>query len=284
MDLTSAIQSFLSYLHAERGLSENTISAYRRDLTQWRAIGTDLTVEGIERYLARLHAEGLAPASVARKRAALSSFCRHLSRDGQLEDNPVASAARSTRIDRRLPHILEPHEIVRLLAAPDRTTEQGQREAAFLEVLYASGLRISEAAHLRWGDIDATHGLLTITGKGGKERRVPIAPVSLSALLSLRPPQPHPTDFVFAAPQGQPLGRVTLWRMVKENTLKAGLRPDISPHWLRHSFATHLLNGGADIRVIQELLGHARITTTQVYTHVATEQLREAYRSAHPRA
>jgi len=284
MDLSAAIPVFLAHLQAERGLSENTIAAYRRDLTQWRAVGGDLTIEGVERYLARLHAEGLAPASVARKRAALSSFCRHLSREGQLDDNPVASAAQPTRPERKLPHVLTVSQVVRLLGAPDRATEQGQREAAFLEVLYASGLRLSEAAHLRWGDVEPKQGILTLSGKGGKERRVPVAKLALEALLVLRPPQPRATDYVFAAPDGQPLGRVTLWRIVKENALKAGLPPEVSPHWLRHSFATHLLDGGADIRAIQELLGHARITTTQVYTHVATGHLRAAYRAAHPRA
>lgn len=276
---------FLSHLRAERGLSVHTESAYRRDLAQWHAAQGELSVTGVEHYLSMLHTHGLAPATIARKRAALSSFCRFLSREGLLEDNPVASAESPMRPEQRLPHALTTSEVVRLLSAPDRRTARGRRDAAFLEVLYASGLRVSEAACLRWGDIDTQRGILTIRGKGAKERRVPIAPLSLKAVLALRPRHARATDFIFSKSGGkQALGRATLWRTVKENALKAGLTQALSPHWLRHSFATHLLNGGADIRAIQELLGHARIATTQIYTHVATERLRTAYRSAHPRA
>ncbi len=272
-------EAFLAHLHAERGLSENTVSAYRRDLKQWESSNLPLTPEGIERYLERLHAAGMAPASIARKRAALSSYCRFLTREGELESNPVAVAASITRPERKLPHTLTTAQLIALLQAPDRTTLKGQRDAALLELLYAGGLRLSEAVGLCWGDLDPDQGTLLVRGKGGKERHIPLAKIVFESLEKLRPKRFKPTEPVFGG-----MCRVTLWRAVKENVLVAGLGERPSPHWLRHSFATHLLNHGADLRVIQELLGHARITTTQIYTHVATERLRTAYRTSHPRA
>ncbi len=274
-----SIEAFLTHLRAERGLAQNTALAYQRDLVQWEQSLLPLTVEGIERYVAQLHSVGLAPASVARKRAALSSYCRFLSREGQLDTNPVSLAATPTRPERKLPHTLNTTQLLMLLAIPDRTTPKGQRDGALLEVLYAGGLRLSEAVGLRWGDLDPKQGTLLVRGKGGKERYVPLVALVFESLQVLRPESAKPTDSVFGG-----VGRVTLWRAVKENVLAAGLGDRPSPHWLRHSFATHLLNNGADLRAIQELLGHARITTTQIYTHVATERLRAVYRAAHPRA
>ena len=273
------IAAFLAYLHAERGLAENTAGAYRRDLAQWEKSGLPLTPEGIERYLVQLQARGLAPASISRKRAALSSYCRFLVREGQLSSNPVAVAASATRPERKLPHTLTTAQLLALLQVPDRTTAKGQRDAALLELLYAGGLRLSEAVGLCWGDLDPKQGTLFVRGKGGKERQVPLAALVFDSLLALRLEGAKATDRVFGG-----VGRVTLWRSVKENVAAAGLGDQPSPHWLRHSFATHLLNHGADLRVIQELLGHAKITTTQIYTHVATERLRTSYRNSHPRA
>ena len=274
-----SIEAFLTHLRAERGLAQNTALAYQGDLVQWEQSRLPLTVAGIERYIAQLHSAGLAPTSVARKRAALSSYCRFLSREGQLDTNLVSLAATPTRPERRLPHTLTTTQLLTLLAIPDRTTPKGQRDGALLEVLYAGGLRLSEAVGLRWGDLDPKQGTLLVRGKGGKERYVPLVALVFESLQVLRPESAKPTDSVFGG-----IGRVTLWRAVKENVLAAGLGDRPSPHWLRHSFATHLLNNGADLRAIQELLGHARITTTQIYTHVATERLRAVYRAAHPRA
>ena len=275
------IDDFLTHLRAERGLSENTAAAYRCDLAQWEKSQLPLTPEGIERYLAQLYAKGMAPSTIARKRAALSSYCRFLSREGELETNPVAVAVGLTRPERKLPHTLTTAQLLELLRTPDRTTAKGRRDAALLELLYAGGLRLSEAQHLRWGDLSPQQGSILVRGKGGKERYVPLAAVVFESLLALRPDgvDAKPLDPVFAG-----VGRVTLWRAVKENVAAAGLGERPSPHWLRHSFATQLLNHGADLRAIQELLGHARTTTTQIYTHVATERLRVAYRAAHPRA
>ncbi|HVK06372.1 MAG TPA: tyrosine recombinase, partial [Armatimonadaceae bacterium] len=279
---------FLDHLRAERGLSENTAAAYRRDLEQWRAQRHDLTPDGIEAYLTLLRAEGLAAASVARKRAALSSFCRWMVGEGALTSNPVDAVEGVTRRPQRLPHVLSAREVAALLASPDRSTPRGRRDAAFLELMYASGLRVSEVAGLRVGDVDEKGGLIRVRGKGGKERLVPVGRPALEALAAHVPARQRrdARAFLFPAPgrAGGPIGRGLVWRAVKCHAARAGLRVLPSPHWLRHSFATHLLSGGADVRAIQEMLGHARVTTTQVYTHVADDRLRAAYRAAHPRA
>ena len=332
-DRAAQIRLFLQHLSAERGLSSNTTAAYGRDLAQWAAATTgsragDLAAPALEGYLGSLRRSGLAPASVARKRAALAAFCRYLVGQGRLSDDPFAAMEGVTRPERRLPRVLSADEVARLLAAPARGTPKGRRDAALLELMYASGLRVSEVAALRWSDVDAKRGLLRVRGKGGKERLVPVgapAMATLAAYRSPNPPSPFPRreggawgegrlwlrakrqpnrvqapaaslrslrrggkgegGVIFPGRGGQrPLGRGIVWRAVKEQARRAGLPRLPSPHWLRHSFATHLLNGGADVRAIQEMLGHARIATTQIYTHVATDRLREAYRAAHPRA
>lgn len=289
-DFSHGIDAFLAYCRAERGLSENTTVAYRRDLTQWRAEGGDLTPPGVESYLARLRRQGLAPASIARKRAALSSFCRFLVGEGGLRDNPVAAVDGSTRPELKLPHVLSPEQVARLLAAPDRRTPKGRRDAAILELLYSSGLRVSEACGLRVGDVDEKAGTVRVANaKGGKERIVPLGKPAAAALRAYRADLGRdvgPRSLLFPARglSGRRLGRGMVWSAVKTHAARAGLPSLPSPHWLRHSFATHLLSGGADVRAIQEMLGHARIATTQVYTHVATDRLRAAYRAAHPRA
>jgi integrase/recombinase XerD len=286
--MKTRLEAFMEYLSVERAASGNTVAAYRRDLTQWLAGSHDLTAGGVERYLASLRRDGLAPASVARKRAALSSFCRFLEGEGALAQNPVTQVEAITRPERKLPRVLTATDVACLLNAPDRRTAKGRRDAALLELMYASGLRVSEVVGLRWGDVDAKRSLLRVRGKGGKERLVPVARPALEALAAyqcdVRVPR-GPGAFIFPArASGGHLGRGLVWSAVKEHARRAGLSGLPSPHWLRHSFATHLLNGGADVRAIQEMLGHARIATTQVYTHVATDRLREAYRAAHPRA
>jgi integrase/recombinase XerD len=289
------VESFLDYLLAERGSAENTVAAYRRDLKQWVAARLPLTAEGIEQYVATLRRSGLRAASVSRKRAALSTFSRFLVGIGALSDNPVALAEGSARPDVPLPRTLSAEDVVRLLDAPDPHTARGRRDRALLALMYASGLRVSEVASLRVGDVDRKRGLLRVRGKGGRERMVPVGAAAISALERMERSNAATADraardragaFLFPAAgcSTRPLGRGLIWRAVKLHARAAGL-PDLpSPHWLRHSFATHLLAGGADIRAIQEMLGHQRIATTQIYTHVAPERLRAAYRAAHPRA
>ncbi len=287
------IARFLCYLNAERGMAENTLSAYGRDLRQWLATGRDLNAVGVEAYLAGLRSDGLKPASLKRKRAALSSFCAYLVGENALRENPVRGVDNATRAGRTLPYVLSAPDVARLLAVPDIRTAQGRRDRAFLELMYGSGLRVSEVAGLRVGDIDTKNGWARVLGKGGKERRVPVGKLALAALAAHRgkPSRLQASNrdatsaYLFPGkPPTRPVGRGVLWRAVKTHAARAGLGELPSPHWLRHSFATHLLSGGADIRVIQEMLGHARVTTTQIYTHVSPDRLRAAYRAAHPRA
>ena len=285
------VEPFLRHLLVERGAAANTISAYKRDLAQWQELTTgDLSTAGIERFLVRLHNEGNKPSSINRKKAALSAFAKFLVGEGVLRENPVTLVDGAGRRSVTLPHVLTAGQVGRLLAAPDRTTSRGRRDAAFLELLYATGLRVSELCELVVGDVDLKRCLVRVQkGKGGKERWVPVGKPALSALAFYRAdlPKALPNHPLFPSRFGngkQPIGRGLVWNAVKEHAKKAGLPQLPSPHWLRHSFATHLLSGGADVRAIQEMLGHARVSTTQVYTHVATDRLRLAYRSAHPRA
>jgi integrase/recombinase XerD len=273
-------EGFFVFLSAERGLSENTTLAYRRDLAQWAAQKLELDSEGVERFLARLKTvEKLRPTSIARKKACLSTYAKWLVREGKLAENPVAKVEGAARTERKLPRTLSADEVARLLVAPDVSTEVGKRDAAFLELLYASGLRVSEAATLTVGALDLSRGRVKVVGKGGRERLVPLGMPAREALRAfLGRKKRRPDEPVFG------ITRQTAWNLVKTNAARAGLTSVPSPHWLRHSFATHLLSGGADIRAIQELLGHAKVTTTQVYTHVSTDRLRAAYRQAHPRA
>jgi integrase/recombinase XerD len=288
-ELKQQVSDYLAYLHAARGSSRNTIDAYRRDLTTWLATSHDLTPDGVEVYLAALRREGLKDTSIARKRASLSSFCRYLVGEGAVKSNPVAVVDSVARPAFRLPHVLTKTQIAKLLSAPDPHTVKGKRDRALLALMYASGLRVSEVASLRNADVNVNDGFLRIRGKGDKERIVPVHRNALAVLEAYqktkgRARQP-PGGFIFTAHDpGMPLGRGLIWRAVRGHARKAGLPGLPSPHWLRHSFATHLLSGGADLRVIQEMLGHSRIATTQIYTHVATDRLREAYRAAHPRA
>lgn len=288
MSQADQIESFLSYQRVERGASENTVAAYRRDLAQWAQQEFPLSITGIERYLAFLLREGMKSATIARKRAALSSFCRFLAMEGRLEENPVALVDGATRGRLSLPHALTAGQIARLLAAPDGATPKGRRDTALLELMYASGLRVSEVIALRVGDMDVKRGFLRVRGKGNRERLVPVSKQALKALAAYTtslPSMRNPRAYLFPQPNGKrPLGRGTVWRAVKTHAISAGLPRLPSPHWLRHSFATHLLSGGADIRAIQEMLGHARIATTQRYTHLVSERLRAAYRKHHPRS
>ena len=275
-------EAFFIYLTGERGLSANTLAAYRRDLVQWEKLNLPLTPNGVEAGLARLRQSGLGAASLARKKACLSTYAKWLVREGRLSGNPVRGADGAARRPARLPKTLSTSQVRDLLARPDRSTERGKRDAAFLELLYASGLRVSEAASLKVGDVE--RGRVRVVGKGGRERIVPLGAPARAALAELIGEKKPRSAYVFRGRGGGPLSRQEAWRLVKVHALRAGLPPKLSPHWLRHSFATHLLSGGADIRVIQELLGHARVTTTQIYTQVSTDRLRAAYRAAHPRA
>lgn len=281
MDFRERLPLYLDYLRHERGLASNTVDAYQRDLQDWFAFNRPLDVTGVTGWLTSRKSGGYKSSSLARRRAALSSFCRYLRRQGLIDQNPVTAAGRFRSVKAALPKTLDEHEVARLLQAPDTATLRGLRDAAVLDVMYCCGLRVSECAELRWHSLDLSGAWIRVIGKGDKERMVPLAASSIHLLTRMRNESIVPLTksiLVFG------LTRSQIWRIVKRYSASANLPRHPSPHWLRHSFATHLLNGGADIRIIQELLGHARITTTQVYTHVALDRLRSAYKSAHPRA
>jgi integrase/recombinase XerD len=292
---------FLAYLEFERGLSRNTLEAYRCDLLQLgdhlrRTGGDALTAQHsqLAAFLAELATGGerRAPASAAtlqRKAACLRSFYRHLRREGIIDHDPTAEL-RGPRKTQRLPTVLTRDEVVRLLAVPKGTEPAALRDRALLEVMYACGLRASEAIALRIGDIDLDEGMLRARGKGSKERIVPVGRDAVSALRAYldrgRPqlvglrPEPH----VFVNRRGGGLTRQGLYKIVQRHARAAGLDGRMSPHTLRHTFATHLLAGGCDLRSLQEMLGHADIATTQIYTHLSAERLKDVYFRAHPRA
>jgi integrase/recombinase XerD len=292
---------FLGYLEFERGLSRNTLEAYRSDLQQFgiwldRA-GVDALAaehEHLAGFLTDLANGGedrppVAPATLQRKAACLRSFYRHLRREGLLDRDPTADL-RAPRKSQRLPKVLERGEVQKLLAAPRGTDPAALRDRALLETMYACGLRASEATDLTMGDVDLHAGVLRARGKGSKERLVPIGREAVQALRAYvqrgRPAlvglrdEPH----LFVNHRGAGLTRQGLYKIVQRHARAAGLDDRMSPHTLRHTFATHLLAGGCDLRSVQEMLGHADVATTQIYTHVSAEKLKDVYFAAHPRA
>ncbi len=314
-DLAQAIEGFLAYLRLERGLAPATLAAYRADLADFamsRGVARDWAAgpEVAHRYLAARARRGqgadpgLAPTSLRRRTAAIRGFYRFTFGDGIIPVD-VAAHLDLPRQSRLLPETLTEDEVVRLLEAsggeppPDRTPTDADgaalRNRALLELLYAAGLRISEALGLDLGDLSLENGIVRVIGKGDKERVVPVGDVALDwlgryvswprpAWLAVAPTLDDPRSPLFVTSRGNRVGRGQAWRTTKDAAIAAGLGDRVSPHTLRHSFATHLLEGGADLRVVQELLGHASIATTQLYTHLTGERIREVYARAHPRA
>ena len=301
----AAIDAFLRHLRVEKNASELTIKSYSEDLNSlldFLADGCttlpagpdadpgDLTVAVLREYVAYLHACGYAKSTVARRLACLRSFFRHLQRDGKVTANP-AKALRTPKAGRKLPHFLTAEQAATLLETPDPETGAGKRDRAMLETLYSAGLRVAELAGLNLDDWDRDADVLRVRGKGKKERIAPVgshAQRALDAWCAVREPsQKGGADAaaaVFLNRFGRRLTTRSVARMLDKHILAAGLDGKTSPHTLRHSFATHLLDGGADLRSVQELLGHANLTTTQIYTHVSTARLKETYDAAHPHA
>jgi integrase/recombinase XerD len=295
------VLDFLAYLEFERGLSRNTLEAYRSDLLQFgeylRRSGAETLTVGhgdLAGLLAELAAGGgeRRPASAAtlqRKAACLRSFYRHLRRERLLDHDPTAEL-RGPRKTQRLPQVLTRDEVLRLLGAPRGTTPAALRDRALLEVMYACGLRASEAIGLVVGDLDLESGLVRARGKGSKERIVPVGREAIGALRAyLDRGRPRLVGLrgelhVFVNRRGSGLTRQGLYKIVQGHARAVGLDAKMSPHTLRHTFATHLLAGGCDLRALQEMLGHADIATTQIYTHLSADRLRESYFEAHPRA
>jgi len=295
------VLDFLAYLEFERGLSRNTLDAYRSDLLQFGAFLARAGTTAVEAehadlsgFLDELAAGGegrppVAAATLQRKAACLRSFYRHLRREEILDGDPTADL-RAPRKSQKLPHVLTRGEVSKLLASPRGTDPAALRDRALLELMYACGLRASEATALEVRDVDLKHGVLKASGKGSKERLVPVGRTAIVAvrhylergrtkLVGVRD-QPK----LFVNQRGGELTRQGLYKIVARHAEVAGLKGKMSPHTLRHTFATHLLAGGCDLRAVQEMLGHADIATTQIYTHLSAERLKDVYFAAHPRA
>jgi integrase/recombinase XerD len=295
------IGRYLDHLRAERGLARNTVEAYRRDLSRYAEhladVGIDdprtVATEDLEAFVAWLRGRTTdagrpyASSSIARTVVAVRGFHRFLAREGLTEDDAAAAIA-TPRAGRSLPKALSVEDVARLVAAPVGDTPLARRDRALLELLYGAGLRISEATGLDLDDLDPVDRLLRVTGKGDKQRIVPFGDLAADALdawlVGGRPALTPRVPAVFVNARGGRLTRQGAWKIVGGHADRVGLAAAVSPHTLRHSFATHLLDGGADVRAVQELLGHASVTTTQIYTLVSRGALREVYERAHPRA
>jgi integrase/recombinase XerD len=297
MEISAAISSFLTHVRVEKGLSSNTVSAYQRDLTKFHEFARKrkLTLESVSRddlvdFLASLYRQKLDSKSVARHLVTLRNLFRFAQIQELIPADPSVNLE-SPKIRRSLPGHLRLEDVERLLAQPGAKTALGMRDRAMLEVLYSSGLRVSELIGLRVADVDTKVGCVRCIGKGDKERIVPVGRKALGMVEKyLREARPKllgklassPTLFVNR--NGRPLSRVGVWKILSAYGRQAGLAVALTPHMLRHSFATHMLERGADLRSVQLMLGHADISTTQIYTHVVEERLKKIYKAHHPRA
>lgn len=286
------VKEFLTYLQVEKGLARLSLESYRRDLNRLQTWAnkngkpiSELARADLRKWIASLSREGLAPASIARAVSATRGFFKFLMLDGHIKSHPAEDLDTPQRFS-YLPKFLTEDEINRLLAAPDVSTEEGIRDRAVLEIMYAAGLRVSELVGLKQADIDLLAGLVVCYGKGNKERRVPLGKSAIhwlqqySAVKAGYGKQSSPNYFLH---RGRPFTRQLAWSMIKRHAESVGIK-NVSPHTLRHSFATHLLQHGADSRSVQALLGHSDISTTQIYTHITDLHLRSAYDRHHPRA
>jgi integrase/recombinase XerD len=299
MEISAAISMFLTHVRVEKGLSPNTVSAYRRDLVKFQEFGKKrkLALEKISRddlvdFLASLYRQKLESRTVARHQVTMRNFFRFALAQELITSDPSLNLE-SPKIRRSLPGYLRLEELERLLAQPDDKTPIGLRDHAMLEVLYSTGLRVSELVNLRVMDLDRSAGCVRCVGKGDKERIVPIGKKALAlverylkearARLVGKGKQIS-TNTLFINRRGGSLSRVGVWKILSAYGRRAGLRVALTPHMLRHSFATHLLERGADLRSVQLMLGHSDISTTQIYTHVVEERLKQVYKAHHPRA
>lgn len=290
-----SVEDFLLYLRMEKGLSENTLQAYLNDLNRFLEYIEQLNIgslgfvkiDHISGYIAHL-SKGMSKRSVARNISSLRSFFKFLRSRGRIPQNPTR-LLESPRLPKHIPETMSLEEVTALLAAPDISTSQGLRDRAILELMYATGLRISELVQLRLLNLNLDAGFLRTVGKGTKERVVPIGEVAIhwireyldrSRPLLLKGKE---SPFLFVTQRGKAFTRQGVWKLIKAYALKAGIRKEISPHTLRHSFASHLLMGGADLRAVQVMLGHSDIATTQIYTHVTKSHLVEVHKKYHPR-
>jgi integrase/recombinase XerD len=286
------VKEYLTYIQVEKGLARHTLDSYARDLARldrWstksgKAIA-ELTRPDLRKWIAQLSRDGLAPASVTRAVSAARGFFRFLMLDGHIRHHPAEDLDTPQRFS-YLPTFLTEEDIDRLFATPDVTTDEGIRDRAMLELMYAAGLRVSELVNLKQSEVDIHAGVVNCHGKGSKERRVPVGKSAINWLQKYATVKAGYGESRFAPlflHRGKPMTRQLAWSMIKTYANKIGLQ-NVSPHTLRHSFATHLLQHGADSRSVQALLGHADISTTQIYTHITDRHLRTAYDTHHPRA
>lgn len=294
--LIEEARSFLEFARVEKGLAANSIESYRRDLTEFSAFlhhlgksASEVKREDIGAFLKQLYDRELKARSRARHLVSLRNLFRFLIREGRLIGDPTAGIV-APKLERSLPKHLSPEEVDKLLAQPDVTTPLGLRDKAMLELLYATGMRVSELVHVGAGDIDMELGVIRCLGKGSKERLIPVGKSALRAVeayvrdgraLLVRKRNP---PWLFLNRRGGALSRVGFWKIITAYGRSARLATKLTPHLVRHSFATHLLERGADLRSIQLMLGHSDISTTQIYTHVLKERLKQVYQSHHPRA
>ena len=299
MEIAAAISSFLTHVQVEKGLASNTLSAYRRDLTKFEDFAKKRKLElgAVKRddlvdFLASLYRQKLESKTVARHLVTLRNFFRHAQVQELIADDPTAHLE-SPKIRRSLPGYLRLEEVEKLLELPDQKAPLGLRDRSMLEVLYSTGLRVSELTSLRVMDLDMKVGCVRCIGKGDKERIVPVGRKALAIVERyLREGRPALIGqgkggagaFLFVNRRGGRISRVGVWKILSGYGRKAGLRVPLTPHMLRHSFATHLLERGADLRSVQLMLGHSDISTTQIYTHVVEERLKQIYKAHHPRA
>jgi integrase/recombinase XerD len=297
MQAQHSIDSFLSHLKVERALSKNSILAYGRDLSKFLCHLEELaetqqpdiqsvSSDHIRSYLRSLATSGSAASTIGRNLSTLRTFFRYLVGEDQLRADPTMHIVGPKR-GRHLPATASSHELLRLLEQPDTTSTRGLRDRAMLSLTYAAGLRVSELLALNEGDLDLRKGTVVPIGKGDKRRIVPVGQLCLQHIeeyLEKRRHGPtHQSSVLFCGPKGRALSRQAFWKIVKRYQRAAGIDRELHPHSLRHSFATHLLSGGADLRSVQMLLGHVSIATTEIYTHVSADQVRKAHEAAHPR-
>ena len=287
MDLERLIKDFMYYLVVERGMSQNTVKAYCSDVEEFaEKYGGDVTKAGSYDVVAWLESSDAAKRTQARGLSGLRSFFTWLVMEGERKDNPCEGVD-SPKMGRYLPAVLSVEEVSLIMDSVDLSSRTGKRDRAILEVLYGCGLRVSECAGLRISDVFIDEGYVRVTGKGDKERIVPMGEPATDALKSYladRPvPEPEYDDFMFLNKFGKPLSRISIFNMVKRQAVIAGIRKEISPHTFRHSFATHLIENGADLRVVQEMLGHESILTTEIYTHIDSKTWKKSILDHHPR-
>jgi len=296
MALEADVRTFLSYLRVEKGLSDNTIQSYRRDMLKFvgfldkqNLVTAKIQRQDVVDFLAMLYKRRLDSRSVARHLVTIRHFFRFSLLEGFIKEDPAATIE-SPKFRQSLPYFLSVEEVERLLAQPDTSSAIGLRDKAIIELMYSTGIRVSELASIRVGDLQMEAGCLRCIGKGNKERLVPVGKKALAVVEAyMKKSRPellkdNASANLFLNQRGRPMDRVMIWKMMGRYGRKAALRKPLKPHTLRHSFATHLLDRGADLRSVQMMLGHSDISTTQIYTHVVEERLKQVYKAHHPRA